>query len=161
MEYQLLQSPHLRAIGVAGVVPSSFAPDAAEAVVAIEELWMKLCRHIDASPGDPRWDFVGITTPADEHVPPQRINYVAAVTSQSSLALPQGLDDFTINAGWYAVFNYLGPHDGLDEFYRVTYMEKLPALGLTTRDGQHLERYPSPSDAESISAEAWIPVDKN
>ena len=119
---------------------------------------MQLCQHIGAAPGDPAWDFVGITTPADDQVPPRQINYVAAVSSQSESALPNGLSEFTITEGWYAVFNYEGPHDGLDDFYRETYMERLPQLGLTTRDGEHLERYPSPSSQTVVVAQAWIPV---
>lgn len=158
MTYQLLHCPQLRAIGVAGTVPSSFSPDASSAVAQIESLWMQLCDFIGATPGDPAWDFVGITTPADDHVPPLQINYVAAVSSQSSATLPAGLDEFTIGEGWYAVFDYQGPHDGLDEFYRTTYMYQLPELGLKTRDGEHLERYPSPSTEGITVAHAWIPV---
>ena len=122
---------------------------------------MQLCQHIGASPGDPAWDFVGITTPADDQVPPQQIHYVAAVTSQSAAALPSGLTDFTIDEGWYAVFEYEGPHEGLDEFYRATYIEQLPQLGLATRVGQHLERYPSRSTEFTTVAQAWIPVHHN
>ena len=58
----------------------------------------------------------------------------------------------------YAVFLYEGTHEGLDAFYQQVYNVELERHGLSTRDGQHLERYPTSADPERFVAQAWIPV---
>lgn len=151
----------LRAIGVSGVVPSSFAPDASDSAVQIEALWGQLFSALGIQPGTPGWDFVGVTTPADDLVPPHRITYCAVVTELSTTPLPALLDEFVLDGGEYIVFGYEGPHDGLDTFYQETYMHRLPEFDVATREGQHLERYPAGGSADVMRAEAWIPITRS
>jgi predicted transcriptional regulator YdeE len=146
-----------RFLSVTGVVPSSFAPDHADAVPLIEALWVTLRGHLSESGVD--GPFVGITGPADDVVPPLRITYAASIVVADDLPTPAGLEEGRITPGNYAVFTYEGPHDGLDEFYRVTYNEELPTRDLRTREGQHLEWYPVSERAATVRTEAWIPVD--
>lgn len=154
----------LQAVGLSAIVPSSFAADADSATEQIERLWGQLFARLGVQPGSADWDFVGITTPADELVPPHRITYCAVVTEQSVSPLPRDreafdLEAFDLTGGPYVIFTYEGPHDGLDEFYREVYLETLPTLQLRTREGQHLERYPTPRSPETMRAQAWIPIE--
>ncbi len=150
--------PQSRAIGVSGVVPSSFSPDAAASTAEIEKLWGALFTALGTTPGSPEWTFVGITSPADELVPPHLITYVAAVLVDDAASNETGLEELVLAAGMYAVFLYEGTHEGLDAFYQQVYNVELERHGLSTRDGQHLERYPTSADPERFVAQAWIPV---
>ena len=146
------------ACGRSAIVASSFAADAAEAVAAIEGLWVDLARDLGTSPGSDAFEWIAVTTPADDLTPPQRINYVAAALGSRRDDWPSDLLDITVEGGHYAVFAYQGPHDGLDEFYRQTYNDELPRLAFASRDGQHLERYLPSGNPDVAYAEAWIPV---
>ncbi|MEI6700951.1 MAG: GyrI-like domain-containing protein [Actinomycetota bacterium] len=150
--------PQSRAIGVRGVVSSSFSPDAADSTVEIEKLWIALFTALGTTPGSPEWTFVGITSPADDLVPPHFITYAAAVLVDDAFSKETGLEEFSIGAGTYAVFLYEGTHEGLDAFYQQVYNVELDQHGLSTRDGEHLERYPTSNDSALFVAEAWIPV---
>jgi predicted transcriptional regulator YdeE len=145
-------------MGASAVVPSSFASDASDAVATIEATWGRLFEAIGCTPDTCTCERIGITTPADDQVPPQRFTYVAAVVIDDESEIAPGLAEANIDAGLYAVFTYDGPHDGLDEFYRRTYMEDLAAAGWRTRDGQHLEKYLPSAQPEHIVSEAWIPI---
>ncbi len=153
-----LDVPQSRAIGVSGVVPSSFSPNAAASTPEIEKLWGTLFTALGTTPGSPEWTFVGITSPADALIPPHLITYVAAVLVDEAFSNETGLQEIIIGAGRYAVFLYEGTHDGLDAFYQQVYNVELDKHGLSTRDGQHLERYPTADDPDVFVAEAWIPI---
>jgi hypothetical protein len=132
-----------KAYGLSAVVASSFADDAAAQLRDGHRSTVGPTGRLQlgAHPGSDAYEWIAITTPADDSVPPLRINYVAAALDGGSNNWPDAFSsEFVVEGGHYAVFVYQGPHDGLDEFYRATYNDELPQLAMATRDGQHLER---------------------
>ena len=156
MRVEILQPCH--AIGQHGVVPSSFSNDADAANPVIAELWEAVLSELDRGADDSDLLRFAITTPVDDQTPPLRIHYTAAVVTSGDVRCAQRLEVFDIEGGRYAVFPYEGTLDGLDEFYRRTYLEEFNALSFTARDGQHLEKLLSPPLAGLIAIEAWIPI---
>lgn len=158
MHVDIVCATPLEAVGLEAIVPSSFAPDAGDSARLIAELWAELMTCLGATPDSTDWDFVGITTPADDVVPPQRIRYVAGVTTKSAAPLPTGLTAYTIGGGDYAVIRYSGPQSEVDDFYREVYLSELDKRNLSTRSGEHLERLLGAQTGEHIELEAWVPV---
>lgn len=142
------------ALGIAEVIPSSFAPDAAVAEAKIEALFAYLGALV-CDDARPRF---GIATPADGLIPPHRITYVAAVLGRPTLATSPQLTAFELGGGRYAIARYEGPTCGIDAFYLEAYEVALGAHGLRTRDGQHVERRLTPTAPGMVRLEAWIPV---
>ena len=140
------------------VVPSSFATDATDAAPVISLLWQELCARLGTNFDSSDYEFVGVSTPADDLVPPHRITYVATALPTGDATDPGGLADFELEGGSYVVFPYRGPVSGLDDFYTAAYMREVPALGLSTRAGQHLEMYLAAVTESQIAIEAWIPI---
>jgi len=145
------------AVGKHAVVPSSFSEDCAAANPLIDGLWKDVLKQLGEGVDETDLVRFGITTPADKEVPPLLINYTAAVALQGDFTLVGALEHVQLEGGRYAVFPFAGQLDDLDAFYRRSYLEELPRHGLTTRDGQHLERLFEVHDDE-IVIEAWIPV---
>jgi predicted transcriptional regulator YdeE len=148
--------PTSGAFGVTVTVPSSFAEDAAAAEPMIETAFATLEVLLDGRyPDAPR---IGISGPDDDHVPPRRIAFTAAIEVDALGAHLPALDARPISGGTYAVVTYDGPVHGLDDFSVAAYGTALAEHGLATRDGEHLEiRRPCGDPAWRI-VEAWIPV---
>jgi len=146
------------AVGITATVPSSFAPDGANAAPVIAALWEMVTSVLGTQGVSAEREYVGITGPADDLVPPHRITYSATVTEHSAGPLPTTFDAFIIDGGRYAVFSFLGTVGEVDDFYRSTYDEGLRDLGCTTRDGQHLERMLPSEHPALLNLEAWIPI---
>ena len=144
---------------LSAVVPLSFAPDAAQAAAAIESLWQQLCDVLGTTLDSSDYEFVGVSTPADDLVPPHRISYAATALPRVASDAPDSLATFSLEGGPYVVFSYRGPLAGLDDFYNAAYMREMPALGLSSRDGQHLEKYVAAVTDSDIAIEAWIPIE--
>jgi predicted transcriptional regulator YdeE len=145
------------AVGKHIVVPSSFSENCAAANPLIDALWNDVLRLLGDGVTEKALVRFAITTPADQEVPPLLINYTAAVVVESDFTLVGALEHVQLEGGHYAVFPFAGKLDDLDAFYRRSYLEELPLHGLTTQDGQHLERLFEVHDDE-IVIEAWIPV---
>ncbi len=146
------------AVGITATVPSSFAPDAADAAAVIAALWEMVTAALGTPGVTDDFEYIGITGPADDLVPPHRITYSASVTEHSAGPLPTTFDAFIIDGGRYAVFSFLGTVGEVDDFYRSAYDEGLRDLGCTTRDGQHLERMLPSEHPALLNLEAWIPI---
>ena len=159
MALVIVEVPPQRLAGVRGVVPSSFSEDATSADDLIQELWARLRDVLGAELVSSEPDFIGVTTPYDDHVPPKRIQFVAAISIPDSFPIQAELEEVALIGGTYAVFAYEGPGDGLDDFYRKTYLEELPASDWRSRDGQHLEKVLPGSTNHNFKVEAWVPVE--
>ena len=155
----MVERPAQEGVALMAVVPSSFAPDAAQAAPAIAGLWEELCRRRDTDINSPDVEFIGVSTPADDLVPPHRITYVATAIGHGIVEPAAGLERYHLDGGLYVVFTYRGPVAGLDDFYNEAYMDELSALGLSTRDGQHLEKYLGAVTESEMAIEAWIPIE--
>ncbi|MEI7478976.1 MAG: GyrI-like domain-containing protein [Actinomycetes bacterium] len=146
------------AVGKHIVVPSSFSEDCAAANPLIDALWNDVLGLAGEGVADNALVRFAITTPADNEVPPLRINYTAAVVTEGDFTLVGALEHVQLEGGYYAVFPFAGKLDDLDIFYRHSYLEKFPRLGVPTRDGQHLEKILHSPVNGYLEIEVWIPI---
>jgi AraC family transcriptional regulator len=84
----------------------------------------------------------------------------AAVESESLWSIPEGLTEFVVPAGWYAVFTYQGDAADFSPVARYIYLTWIPRSGYELDDRVHFavmgEKY-LPNDPRS-EEEIWIPV---
>jgi len=150
--------PPQLAVGKHTVVPSSFSNDAETANLRINTLWSEVLGQLGDQASTTDLVRFAITTPADNEVPPLRINYIAAVVVGGDFSFTGDLDPIHLEGGRYVVFPFVGALNELDAFYRHRYLEELPSLGFSTRDGQHLEKILRPPHDGFLEIEAWIPI---
>ncbi|MCD6068030.1 MAG: AraC family transcriptional regulator [Bacteroidetes bacterium] len=104
---------------------------------------------------DPSFSFL----PFDIHA---EFDKWAAVEVSESVAIPEGMEAFTLPGGLYAVFLHKGPASGAERTFRYIFETWLPASGyiLDTRPHFELlgEKYKN-NDPDS-EEEVWIPIRK-
>jgi len=147
-----------QAVGKRTEVPSSFSEDCGAANALIDGLWKDVLGLLGEGVAKTAPVRFAVTTPADNEVPPLRINYTAAVVVEGDFTLVGALEHLQLEGGRYVVFPFSGALEDLDVFYRRSYLEELPRLGLLTRDGQHLEKILHRSVNGYLEIEAWIPI---
>jgi len=84
----------------------------------------------------------------------------AALEVENIDIIPEGMDTFTIPAGQYAVFHYIGSHNNGHDVFSYIFGEWLPASGYALDDRPHFEilgpKYKN-GDPDS-EEEIWIPI---
>jgi AraC family transcriptional regulator len=89
--------------------------------------------------------------------------YIAGLEVDSLADIPSGMTSKEIPAADYAVFTYLGPINGLHEFFEFIYGEWMPKSGYSMDPKLSLdfERYPEPvMDMNHAQIEIWVPIVK-
>lgn len=85
----------------------------------------------------------------------------AAVEVNDFGETPEGMKQYVLRGGEYAVFNYKGTPAMFHETARYIFLEWLPASGFKLDDREHFEilgeKYLGPNNPES-EEEIWIPV---
>ena len=71
----------------------------------------------------------------------QEVFYTTALTPEMANGHLQNAHPVTLEGGDYVQFTYEGPGTGVQEFILTVYGTCMPALGLTRRRGQDIERY--------------------
>lgn len=152
----LVRVPQKTLFGIQEVVPSSFN-DSENAAEASERLWRRFIDAISQAGAPLNVEMYGVSWPADEQTPPQYVHYFCGFEYPCTF---EAMTQLTLEGGDYFSFRYEGPATTIDEGFREAYLEALPASGLTSRSGQHLEIYGDEYDpsAEIAVFQILIPV---
>jgi len=100
----------------------------------------------------------GITSPADDAVPPQLIRYLAGIPAPDDYS--GQLADITVAPGAYFAVTYEGTITNFDDAVGEIYGDVFNQSGYQFRDGLHLEMYPSDWDPQNAHSrmDVLIPI---
>ena len=145
--------------GIQETGPSSFNEIENSGSEFGSKLWIKFIELVVGGGVSTNRKMYGVSWPADEHTPPQIINYFTGIASPDNLGI-NTLKKLEILGGNYFKYEYIGSPLEIDKGFFEAYTVALPASGFVGRDGQHLEIYPEDYDpnASVIRFEILIPV---
>jgi AraC family transcriptional regulator len=96
----------------------------------------------------------------DNFNPAASFEYWTAMAVTDFEMIPDGMDSFTINSGFYAVFNYRGDARGAPAAFEYIFATWLPSSEYVLDDRPHFEilgdKYKN--DHPDSEEEIWIPV---
>lgn len=142
-----------RLVGIQATGPSSFNPVENSGAKFGEQLWHEFIEKVVTAGISLDRDMYGVSWPADENVPPEKIHYFCGFESDQNF---DSFKELNLDGGNY--FEYLCEvlAVDLDKGFQDAYMSALPASGLKGREGQHLEIYGDEYDPDSPVAKFRI-----
>lgn len=143
----------LRIVGLAVVSPTAMNPDSSFEGSKISVLWDDFFALIPKLSTKPDGTFFGVSTPADDHMPPLTMNYVAGIAVTASIDLPDGFTEILVPAGTYLYFTHAGSITNIDQSVRELYGHYLPSSHYVVREAPHLELYDERFDHDSPTCE--------
>lgn len=147
-----------RLVGIQATGPSSFNPVENSGAKFGEQLWHEFIEMAINAGISLERDMYGVSWPADQDVPPQRIHYFCGFISDENF---EGLTELIIEGGNYFQFDCEVLAVDIDKGFQEAYMKAMPESGLKGRNGQHLEIYGEEYDPGSPVAkfQILIPVE--
>lgn len=157
MDYKIIEQPAFRVVGI----PSNNGDwNLQDAGSKATEYWANLGTEIhsmlDLMDGSQPTGLLGVQFCKDGKFD----CYMACVAT--STPCPTGMEERTVDAATYAVFECVGPMpDAMTTLWHRILTEWLPSSGYTWSTGTDVERYltPTMSNLDSLS-EVWLPVVK-
>ncbi len=154
---KIIHNPGMRVFGIScrSTVNNNVIP-------ALWERFNQVCAGIPGSVKPGIAYGICYSDPGVEMTADTPFSYLAAIEVAPDAARPDGIEEMTLPAVDYAVFEHRGSLDTLQETIRALYGEWLPASGLKWTGKFDLEYYgPAFSyGQEDSSLELWIPVVK-
>ena len=144
-----IQLPAKRLLGLSFVGPSSFNDQEGAGSEFADRIWHEFIDALLQANIPLNQDLFGVSWPADEHTPPQEIHYFCGFESSENI---KGFETLEVAGGGYFECHAEVPASNLDSAFQQAYLEALPASGLTSREGQHLEIYGEEYDPDSPTA---------
>lgn len=142
-----------RLIGILETGPSSFNPVENSGAKFGEQLWHQFIELVVKAGISLNRDMYGVSWPADEKVPPEKINYFCGFESDGNI---EGFVELQLDGGNYFEYRCEVLAVDLDKGFQDAYMNALPASGFSGRTGQHLEIYGDEYDPDSPVAKFRI-----
>ena len=152
----MAQSVHIDArtlYGIQSKGPSSFNDVENSGADFGQRLWLQFIDELVRLGINLDQDMYGVSLPADEITPPQEIFYFCGIESLNPIA---ELESLELEGGNYFEYKCEVPPSQLDSGFIEAYTQALPASGLTSREGQHLEIYGEDYDPTSDVAKFTI-----
>jgi AraC family transcriptional regulator len=153
MNVEIKEMPALRVATVRHVGPYDRIPQAFERLSAIAGAAGLF--------GRPGVAMMGLFHNDPDTTPSEELLSDAALAVPEDLAIPSGLTEARVPAGWYACTLFVGPYEQLGEAWTKLKHEWLPASGKRGRAGISYERYlntPGDVPKEQLRTELCIPV---
>lgn len=148
----------IRLVGIQATGPSSFNNVENSGAKFGDQLWHEFIEKVVNAGISLERDMYGVSWPADQNVPPQKIHYFCGFISNENF---EGLTELKIEGGNYFQFDCEVLAVDLDKGFQEAYMKAMPESGFKARDGQHLEIYGEEYDPDSPVAKfkILIPVE--
>jgi AraC family transcriptional regulator len=143
----------MRVAGLSTVCATATNPQRDAALRRIPRLWDEFFARAHELGLGTSGVYYGVSTPADDNVPPLQMNYLAGMAVPASLTLPDGFTDVWVPEGNYLHFTHEGPAENVDETAHELYERYLPSSGLTQRLAPHLELYDERFEHDSPTCE--------
>lgn len=93
---------------------------------------------------------------------PEKLRSHAGLLVNESFAIPEGLEEVTLEAGRMAVMHYKGPYQGLSAAYDYLFCEWLPESGVVPRTAPHYEIYlndPASTKPDDLLTDIYLPIE--
>jgi predicted transcriptional regulator YdeE len=147
-------------VGIVEIGPSSFNEVENSGAKFGDSMWQKFIPMVAGKGLSLERKMYGVSWPADDQVPPQLINYFVGFEIEDGIST-ENFQELPLEGGAYFEYVYKGPIQEIDNGFMEAYMNALPSSGLMSREGQHLEIYPTDYDpsASEITFQILIPVD--
>ncbi|WP_327352032.1 AraC family transcriptional regulator [Streptomyces sp. NBC_01304] len=160
MRYRVVDKEEFRVVGKKARVPlvhEGMNPAIADFIRGIGQETMERIRAL--SDQEPK----GIVAVSDKLDPSRaegtELDYYHAVVT--SAATPEDLDELTVPAGTWAVFESSGPFpQALQYMWRDVFTQWFPSNPYQSRPGPEILRIHLSPDATQADAELWIPVER-
>lgn len=157
MNYKIESKPAFRIVGVKQHMKMNIE----ENFAAVPQFWMQTAQNgmfpkVVAQMNQPPFGVLGVSTCMDG----KELDYYIAVSSSQPLS--EGLCEYEVPAGTWAVFECIGalPH-ALQNLQKRIITEWLPTSGYEYADAPDIEVYADGNQqAEDYRCEVWLPVSK-
>ena len=153
-----IELPALTLVGIQERGPSSFNQSENGAAFGAS-VWEKFIPMVIQAGLSLNREMYGVSWPADENTPPQHVHYFVGFVKPDGFT-GSGFSELELEGGAYFEYRFTGAPADIDQGFIAAYTQALPASGLISREGQHLEIYPDDYDqaASEITFRILIPV---
>ncbi|WP_128379846.1 AraC family transcriptional regulator [Streptomyces cavernae] len=160
MRYRVVEKEEFRVVGRKARVPLVHEGVNPAIAAFIRSIGQETLQHLQSLSDQEPEGVVSVSDNLDEsRAEGTELDYYHGVVTRA--AVPEGMDELTVPAGTWAVFESSGPFpQTLQYLWRDVFTQWFPSNPYRSRPGPEILRTRLSEDAAQADAELWIPVER-